>query len=213
MPPSPCSDSEACLVSLRDAEKRYGGKIALRTCSVELRRTERLLITGGNGSGKSTLLRVLAGITPISSGQATVSPEFDAMRVCYVPQVGGLYQNLTVIENARALSHLVGAETPKDLERQWYVRELGLDRFLQAKGAELSGGFQRLAAIACALAARPQGLSRAEPLTGVDPERAEMLLEGLKSPGGPQFLVVTDHSSARFPFADRIVELPRGDAQ
>ena len=209
MPPSLSSDS--CLVSLRDVEKRYGGKVALRNCSVELRRAERMLITGGNGSGKSTLLRILAGITPVSSGQATVSPEFDAMRVCYVPQVGGLYQNLTVIENARALSHLVGAETPKDLERNWFVRDLGLERFLQAKGAELSGGFQRLAAIACALAARPQGLFLDEPLTGVDPERAERLLEGLKSPGGPEFLVVTDHSSVRFPFADRIVDLAQGE--
>lgn len=211
MSASHCSDTEPELISLQDVEKRYGKKIALRVATVELRRGDRMLIAGGNGSGKSTLLRILAGIAPISSGHATVSPALDKMRVCYVPQAGGLYQNLTVSENIRAISHLVGAEVPKDLDKHWYIRELGLERFLHAKCAELSGGFQKLASIACALAVEPEGVFLDEPLAGVDSDYAERLLNGLESSFTLGFLVVTDQQPSRFRSANRIVDLGRGD--
>jgi ABC-type multidrug transport system ATPase subunit len=208
---SPSSDTEACFVSLKDVEKRYGGKRVLQVSALELRREDCMLIVGGNGSGKSTLLRVLAGITPVSSGSAAWSPAWNAMRVCYVPQAGGLYQNLTLIENVATLSRLLGADIPNDLAGRWYIRDLGLERYLHIKSAELSGGFQKLAAIACALAVEPHGLFLDEPLTGVDSDRANRLLDALRSPVAERkFLVITDHSSGRFPFANRIVDLGEG---
>lgn len=212
MPPSPSSGTdEIPLLSLRDAEKRYGGKPVLRLSAVELRRKDRMLIVGGNGSGKSTLLRILAGVTPLSSGRADASPARHGLRACYVPQAGGLYQSLTVTENIAALSRLVGAQAPANLAERWYIRELGLVDYLHAKGGELSGGFQKLAAIACALAAEPQGLFLDEPLTGVDPDHADSLLGALRTQSTElEFMVVTDHSADRFPFANRVVELARG---
>ncbi|HLG42209.1 MAG TPA: ATP-binding cassette domain-containing protein, partial [Planctomycetota bacterium] len=129
MPPSPSSDTETPLLSLKDVEKRYGEKRVLQVSALELRREDRMLIVGGNGRGKSTLLRILAGIAPTSSGSTTVSPAWDAMRVCYVPQAGGLYQNLTLTENVATLSRLLGADIPKDLAGCWYIRELALERY------------------------------------------------------------------------------------
>lgn len=207
---SPSSATEGALVSLRQVQKHYGGKVAIRLNGIDLQQRERLVIVGGNGSGKSTLLRMLAGITPPSSGQVTMSAAFNKMRIGYVPQVGGLYQNLTVAENVRALAHLTGARIPTDLGKQWYVRDLGLDPFLHVKAGELSGGFQKIAAIACSLAAQPQGLFLDEPFNGIDPERGGKLLEGLKASARLEFLVATDHTAMRFPSHYRVIELPKG---
>lgn len=129
------------------------------------------------------------------------------MRICYVAQAGGLYQNLTLLENARAFSYLMGCDIPSDLGKQWYIDELGLGRFIHTKTAELSGGFQRLAAIACALAAQPQGLFLDEPLGGVDPDHTIQLLSRLVLSSRLEFLVLTDHTATRFSFADRVINL------
>ena len=211
MHPSSYSGSDVWLLSVEDAEKRYGQKVVLQVNSFELYRRDRLLIAGPNGSGKSTFLRILAGITLVSAGRLKRSATLNGLRVCFVPQVGGLYQNLTLIENVRALTHLLGATMPLDLADRWYIRELGLDGHLHAKGRELSGGYQKLAAVACALATGPQGLYLDEPLTGIDPERREILLNGLSRASVElDFLIVTGHSTKEFSPATRIVTLDHG---
>ena len=207
---SPSSATECPLVSLRHVQKRYDGKIAIRLDGINLRQRERLVIVGGNGSGKSTLLRMLAGITRPSSGQVTTSAVFDKMRIAYVPQVAGLYKNLTVAENVRALTHLTGARMPMELGKQWYVRDLGLDSFLHVKAGELSGGFQKVAAIACALASQPQGLFLDEPFNGIDPDRGRRLIEGIEASARLEFLVATDHTATRFPSHYHVVDLSHG---
>jgi len=214
MSPSASSANEAPLVVLDAVDKRYGKKHALRQVSLVLKHRARLLIVGGNGSGKSTLLRVLAGIAPVSTGTAKPSAAFQSMRVCYVPQIGGLYPGLTVTENARALAYLLGAGMPDDLSEHRHIRALGVDAYLDVKVRELSGGFQKLASLACALAVEPRGLFLDEPLTGIDRERCAKVMESLDSLGEElDFLVVTDHSTTRLSSPSQVVLLSAGVIQ
>jgi ABC-type multidrug transport system ATPase subunit len=212
--PSPfCSSDKPPLVTLDRAEKCYGSRVVLRMERLELHRYECLLIVGPNGSGKSTLLRLLAGVTTLSRGRTTRTQEYDTMRICYVPQAGGLYQNLTVADNIRLWNRLLGTSEPENLTAQWYIRGFGLARYLRSRCRELSGGYQRLAAIACALATQPNGLFLDEPLNGIDAVHGSVLLEGITAARNDlDFIVMTSHSAEGFGMASRVVILPGSDA-
>lgn len=208
MSPERFSSSDAPLVTLERVEKRYGDRVALRVERLELRRGDCMLITGPNGSGKSTLLRVLSGVSPPSRGRVSRTLEFESLRLCHVPQTGGLYGHLTLADNIRLSARLFGADDSDDVDRRWYVRRLGLARYLDARCEDLSGGYRRLAAIACAYAAQPQGLFVDEPLSGIDRSLGDALLEGIESSRDAlAFVVMTHHSAHGFPSTSRVVEL------
>jgi len=207
--PAPSSCSDAPLIALEQAEKRYGDRVVLRVERLDVFRKDWLLITGPNGSGKSTLLRILSGVAPLSAGRLIRAPQFDSLRICYVPQAAGLYQNLTLLDNIRLWTRLLGMLPSENLADQWYIRGFGLKRYLQSRCRELSGGFQRLAAIACACAARPHGLFVNEPLSDIDVAHSRVLQEGLESARNElEFVVMTNHSPEGFPIASRVVCLP-----
>jgi ABC-2 type transport system ATP-binding protein len=207
----PTFSSDFPLVLVERGEKRYGSRVVLRIERLELRRQERLLIAGPNGSGKSTLLRVLSGVALLSGGRLTRSQEYDAMRICYVPQVGGLYQNLTVAENIRLWIRLLGSKEPADLKSEWYIHGFGLEHHLNSRCRELSGGFQRLASIACALSTQPDGLFLDEPLNGIDRANSKVFLEGITAARSTlSFIVMTGHSSGEeLETASRVVALQK----
>lgn len=206
---SPASTAtEPALVTLHEAEKRYGGRTVLRVDRFALRRGDSLLITGPNGSGKSTLMRLLAGVSTLSSGRVQRSAGYDALKIGYLPQTGGLQPALTVADNFRLWQHLLGSDEPPDLATQWYVQGFDLQPFLHTRGGDLSGGFRRLAALACALSAQPDGLFIDEPLAGVDGAHAQVLVQGLAAAmGALQFLALTSHAAADFAPATRVLDL------
>jgi ABC-type multidrug transport system ATPase subunit len=212
--PARSSYSEAPIIALERAEKRYGGRVVLHVERLAIVEKELLVITGPNGSGKSTLLRLLAGLIPLSAGAVTRSPRFDSMRICYVPQTTGLYQHLTLADNIRLWTRLLGTTEPDDLSGRWYMRDFGLDRHLHSRCRELSGGYQRLAAIACAFAAGPDGIFMDEPFSGIDAEHSRLLLDGLSSARNDlNFVVITNHSAEGLPAATRVVCLPEAARQ
>lgn len=171
-----------------------------------------LLIVGANGSGKSTLLRMLAGVTRPSSGRVEHAPGFDSLDIAYVPQFGGAHPNLSVAENLRQALRLRGRTVPERLQRHWYVGGLGLDAHLDKRFRDLSGGFQRLAALACALVVEPGALFIDEPLSGIDEQHAQTLADGLSAAMSHlDLLVLSGHSTADFPPARRRIELGGGE--
>lgn len=208
MPPQLSCAVDPPLVALQNAEKRYGDRTVLRVDKFNLNWKDLLLITGPNGSGKSTLMRVLAGVSTLSSGTVIHSAKFDSLKTCYVPQFGGLHLNLSVADNLRLWYCLVGSEEPENLAEQWYIQHFDLQGRLHSRCGDLSGGFQRLAALACALATRPDGLFVDEPLSGIDAPHAKMLVHGLGTAMADlSFLVVTGHSATEISQANRVIDL------
>lgn len=204
--------TEAPLVALHEAAKSYSGRCVLHIRQFALMRGDSLLIFGANGSGKSTLLRMLAGVTRPSSGRVEHAPGFDALDIAYVPQSGGAHPNLSVAENLRQALRLRGRTVPERLQRHWYVGGLGLDAHLDKRFRDLSGGFQRLAALACALVVEPGALFIDEPSSGVDAQHAQTLADGLSAAMSHlDLLVLSGHSAADFPPARRRIELRDGE--
>ena len=198
------------LIELKDVEKRYGRNVVVSVKSLRLASGDRVLLAGPNGSGKTTLLKLLGRIVPASRGVARWSPELERATLGYVPQNGGLYSELTVLDNLRTRRALYGMEQT-DVHKLHYVASLGLVPFLDKRFGELSGGYQRLAAIAAALHVRPAWLLLDEPFSGVDRHFREVLSSALSELAtGLRLLVLTSPETEPLALVNREVRIEEG---
>ncbi|HYG57459.1 MAG TPA: ABC-F type ribosomal protection protein [Symbiobacteriaceae bacterium] len=137
-----------------DVTKEYQGHPVLTGCTFHLAGSERVGLVGANGCGKSTLLKILAGALPADGGSLRwVTPGLSRV---YLVQEGHW-------EPGRPLEDQLGA-VPADL-----LARCGIDRAALAQPAgTLSGGQKTRAALARALAARPDVLLLDEPTNHLD---------------------------------------------
>jgi ABC-2 type transport system ATP-binding protein len=150
-------------------------------CRMERGRITGLL--GPSGAGKSTLIRCIVGVQLIRSGDVTVlgEPAGSAQirrRVGYVTQAPSIYPDLTVLENARYFSALVGAR-PSSADSA--IDEVGLGAAAHQLVGTLSGGQRSRASLACALVGTPEVLVLDEPTVGQDPVLREELWGSLRA--------------------------------
>lgn len=133
-------------------------------------------IAGPDGAGKTTLMRLMAGLLRPDSGTLTVlglepvaAPEL-RLRVGYMPQQFGLYEDLSVMENLTLhadLRNVTGKERDQTFARLLAFTDL--QRFTKRLAGRLSGGMKQKLGLACALLGKPELLLLDEPGVGVDP--------------------------------------------
>ena len=165
------------MVVLDALGRRFGDLAALDGLSFSVDRGELFGIVGPDGAGKTTLLRILAGVLPPSSGDATVGgvgvrtdPEGVKHRIAYMSQRFGLYGDLTVRENIdfyASLYQVSRRELAPRLERLYEFSRLG--PFADRLAGKLSGGMKQKLSLCCALIHEPEVLLLDEPTFGVDP--------------------------------------------
>ena len=167
----------------------YGGNLVLKEAGFALRPFEICGIIGPNGAGKTTLLRTLFGLLPLRSGRVEIDgedvtrlPSSERLRrgVSYVPQERNVFPNLTVVENLKmaADAHPDAKRSHRFRERCDFVFDLFprlAERRHQSAGS-MSGGEQRMIAIAIGLISRPRVLVLDEPTTGLAPQIVQMLM-------------------------------------
>lgn len=199
------------VLTLKRLTKSYAGHQVLHIERLVLHRNDRVVMTGTNGSGKSTLLRIIAGIARRDGGELTRARALSALRIGYVPQIGGLYGDLTVAENLRWRRRLFGMDR-KDRDPAYPVAyELGLRPYMAKKFADLSGGYQRLATVAAALDIEPAWLLLDEPFSGMDEEKQERTVRLLADLlPRLELLVITAPVKQTFPFETMRVTLNEG---
>jgi ABC-2 type transport system ATP-binding protein len=172
-------------VSLRELGRSFGGVQAVRGLSFDVAAGELFGIVGPDGAGKTTTLRMLAGVLPPTSGDATIcdvsvasSPERVKPHIAYMAQRFGLYHDLTVRENLLFYADLYRvprSEREARLDRLY--RFSRLREFEDRLAGNLSGGMKQKLALSCALVHQPSVLLLDEPTFGVDPiSRRELWL-------------------------------------
>jgi phospholipid/cholesterol/gamma-HCH transport system ATP-binding protein len=201
----------------------YEDFVVLNDLTFEVYRGEIFFILGGSGSGKSTLMKNMIGLYRPAGGaifidgrDITVSEGADRLEtlrlfgVTY--QNGALFGSMTLLENIR-----LPLEEWTDLP--WEAMEViarmklqlvGLTGFEYHMPSELSGGMQKRAALARAMALDPQILFLDEPTSGLDPILSadlDRLILRLTKTLGITFVVVSHALSSIYSIADRVIML------
>lgn len=153
------------------------GTVALEPTSVHIAPGEFVSFVGPSGCGKSTLLRMIAGLTPPTSG-ACVIPQASSRG--FVFQDPTLLPWRTVRRNAQLLLELEGYDRAQRRRRAADALELvGLTGFERSYPRALSGGMKMRLSLARALALRPQLFLMDEPFSALDEITREALNDEL----------------------------------
>jgi NitT/TauT family transport system ATP-binding protein len=153
---------------------------ALENISLQVNDGQFVCLVGRSGCGKSTLLSIIAGLEKpdsgrvLADGKPVTEPGADRMMMF---QEAALFPWLNVRENV-----LFGLKLKPNLARserrelaEFYLRLVGLEKFMNANIHELSGGMKQRVALARALAPNPQVLLMDEPFAALDALTREQL--------------------------------------
>ncbi len=219
------------LVSLQEVSKTYKigeGNIvnAVRGVSLEIDRSEFVIITGRSGSGKTTLLNLAAGLTRPTSGKV----RFDGTDVWGLPdkqqsalrnqKIGFIFQFPSLLPALTALENVMLPSIFAPNHRQPPVRHqalellytVGLSDKLGAYPRQLSAGQQQRVVIARSLINQPEILLADEATSDLDEQTEHEIMELLKdlhTKTGITILMVT-HTSQLVSYGTRALEMANG---
>jgi NitT/TauT family transport system ATP-binding protein len=163
----------------------HGGVHALDRVTLNVNEGEFVCLVGPSGCGKSTLLNIIAGLetpdegTVLTDGEPIRGPGRDRMVMFQEP---ALFPWLDVFDNVMfGLKLKPGlADSERREVAQYYLKLVGLDRFLHANIHELSGGMKQRVTLARAMAPNPRVLLMDEPFAALDALTREQLYGDLQ---------------------------------
>lgn len=163
-------------ISIDHLTKTYNEKTAVNHVSFSIKKGELFGLLGVNGAGKTTLIKMLCGLTPPTSGNASIL-EYDIKKnqkqikeiIAVSPQETAIAPNLTVRENLELMARIHGyTKTEVKNKSASMIAAFSLQSYENQKSKTLSGGWQRKLSLALALISDPKILFLDEPTLGLD---------------------------------------------
>jgi len=199
--------------------------VALQGLDLEVKKGELMAIVGNSGSGKSTLLNMLGGLDKPSAGSLYIDGrnllKFNENDYIDYKRnvVGFVWQNnarnlvpyLTALQNVEMPMLLKGAKEKR--ERATYLlKKVGLEKRMNSRLDQMSGGEQQRVAIAIALANKPKILLADEPTGSVDSKTSAAILDIFKELNKSEgiTIVIVTHDVKLAKHIDRVVAIRDG---
>ena len=193
------------MLSLNKISKSINGKTIVDKVSFDIEPGSINGLLGPNGAGKTTTFYLIAGLIRLDSGEIIFNGNDISdismhrrsnMGIKYLPQEPSIFQDLSVYENLYGLAEISLNEEKKISQfMNQSIQEFSLEKILDLKGRQLSGGQRRKVEIARTLAASPKIILLDEPFAGIDPiaiDEIKNVLKALKEKGIA--ILITDHN-------------------
>ena len=193
------------MLSLNKISKSINGKTIVDKVSFDIEPGSINGLLGPNGAGKTTTFYLIAGLIRLDSGEIIFNGNDISdismhrrsnMGIKYLPQEPSIFQDLSVYENLYGLAEISINEEKKISQfMNQSIQEFSLEKILDLKGRQLSGGQRRKVEIARTLAASPKIILLDEPFAGIDPiaiDEIKNVLKALKEKGIA--ILITDHN-------------------
>jgi branched-chain amino acid transport system ATP-binding protein len=210
------------MLAVRDVEAAYGTSQVLFGISLDVAEGEVVALLGRNGAGKTTTLSTVMGMLPPIGGSIHFRGHEiggrEAFEVCrrgigLVPEDSRLFASLTVAENLET-----ARRPPVSGTARFGIDEVldlfpDIKLFLGRRANLLSGGQQRMVAVARTLMGNPDLLLLDEPSEGLAPLVVEALLERLQALRATGLTVLLSEQNLRFAneLADRAYIIEKGE--
>lgn len=174
------------LIKATDISKVIAGQTIIKQTSFCLQGNKAFCIQGRNGSGKSTLLKLLAGIYEPTQGIL----ERNTHKIGYVPE--HFPEGLPFRIN-EYFAYITNFHSHVKKEIKYYTQLFSLDAFLNTPLKQCSKGTKQKVGIIQALISKPDLLLLDEPLTGLDRESQQVLIQLLNEQKRKSMIIFTAH--------------------
>ncbi|MCL1833412.1 MAG: ABC transporter ATP-binding protein [Leptospirales bacterium] len=213
-------------INIKNLRKSFGTKSVLRGVNLSVNSGEILCIIGKSGTGKSVVLKHLVGILEPDEGsievdEITMTNNDEKIRNEIISKFGILFQGAALFDSMSIFDNVAfglrrrkadEGEVKMIVEESLY--KVGLSGVENKRPSELSGGMQKRAGLARAIAVRPEIMLYDEPTTGVDPITGgvvDNLIMQMRDSFNITSIVVTHDITSAYRIADRIAMLYEGE--
>ena len=169
--------SKKALIELKDIHLSFGDRKILDGVNLKVYPGAIAAILGPSGAGKSTIIKIIAGLLEPDSGEVIVRAD----RIGFAFQYSALFSSYTVKENIQLVLEQTTNLSCKEIHARVdeSLKMVALSHVANLYPNQISGGMQKRAGIARALAIEPKVMLYDEPSAGLDPIVAHKLEEDL----------------------------------
>lgn len=207
-------------IEIKDLSKTYkkGGKVALKSVDLKIKKGSFFGLLGPNGAGKSTIINILSGLVNKSSGLVKIggididqNQQATKFKIGIVPQELIIDPFFNVRETLEIYAGYFGVKKA-DRRTDEIIAALGLTDKATAAPRSLSGGMRRRLLVAKALVHNPEILVLDEPTAGVDATLRDQLWDYVKklNEAGTTILLTTHYLEEAEKLCDEIAVINHG---
>ena len=176
------------IIEFKDISLAYGNRLILDKINFSINEGQIFGMLGPNGVGKSTIFNLITGLIMPKNGKVLINGQdvtkfpiylrTKKFKVGYVPQYGGFFNDMTLLDNLKAISEIVMEDkNARQNKIDYLITKFELENIKDVKAKFLSGGQKKKLVIALSLLSDPKVLLLDECFAALDVLTIKMLQE------------------------------------